>query len=253
MASKNMGFGIRLCVILSLIAPAASAEPEAAYVATPGAGMVIVQVPTHLAGNDIDAVWQREIRTHAVLMRQRSLFEKIISNENSEVRKTAVFVSLKGGLRMIEWMEKNVRVQAVPGTALIEVSVPPMENALDARTIIKEVVVVYLENVAQKHFLNGQIQSQQLNALRSKYRALYRETTETLSKLLSQTPSAEEKPGWAERLKNAQREQSDVLERLKKIEGDLDALEVLQSQKISGEVTWASFPNPTPIETPKAP
>jgi hypothetical protein len=252
MSSERFGSIVLFCLALSLATPISSAESDSSYVPASGAGVVEVRRPSDAKGNDLDAIWQREIRTHAALMRQRLLYEQIVMNEGSEVRKTALFKDLNG-LKMIEWMERNIRVQVVPGTSLIEISAAATDNPRDAQTIIREVTITYLDNVAERTFLKGQARAQHLTALRTKYRALYQETDARLSHLMKQVPEPEEKASWADSLERVRHQRSRLEEKLDRLQDELDELEAVQTQKITSDVAWVVFPTLPPPKASKEP
>ena len=84
---------------------------------TPGSGLISVSAPKH-AGTDFDAVWQREIKTHAVLMGQRSIYLEALQAEGSEIGKTKIFEKNgKEVAKMLVWLEQSVKIQAVAGTS----------------------------------------------------------------------------------------------------------------------------------------
>ena len=129
-----------------------------------------------------------EQKTQAALLRADVLLSRVLLNDSSEIRKTTWFKKFNGIPAAKEDFLENYSVVPLAETRLVEIkfttSVPR-----DCQTIVKEIGSQHIADEAERIFLDGQQQSQQLNALKSKYRASYQEVESKLNTLRTRVNS----------------------------------------------------------------
>jgi hypothetical protein len=155
-------------------APPAAAGP-AAVVKIPeplppipaGSAVLIVDTPAG-AGADTEAMLQRRINTHIATIRSEQHLRKVLSNINSETRKTNWFTAANDPLERAAWLRDHLKAHAIPGTPLIEVSLNDVADAKDRRTILREICSVYLDSQRVERGNDLLDRTQMLNTLKIK-------------------------------------------------------------------------------------
>ncbi len=124
-----------------------------------------------------------EQKTQAALLRSDALLTKVLQNESSETRKTTWFKKFNNSIPLAkEDFLDNYNVTPITDTRLVKIEFTSAVPR-DCQTIVKEIGSLHIADEQERIFLQGQQQSQQLNALRSKYRSQYQEVDNRLLSL----------------------------------------------------------------------
>jgi capsular exopolysaccharide synthesis family protein len=166
-----------------------------------------------------------EQKTQAAYLKSETLLTKVLQSQSNEIRSTAWFKKFNGNLAAAkEDFVKNYQVTPVNETRLVRVeftnSVPK-----DCYIIVREMVTQHILDESDRIVVQGQLRSQSLIALRTKYRAQYQDIEARLSHLRTQVNAI----GGSALTKVNQKEGE--LEQLRKEESTLDLnLKSSQSQ-----------------------
>lgn len=108
------------------------------------AGAAVLVVDPHGAGLPADpANVERRIRNHVALISTEQTLSKAIMAE--AVRKTSWFTKLDDPRKAVEFLRKNLRVAAVPGSELISVSLENVGSGSERAVILRVVCDAYLK------------------------------------------------------------------------------------------------------------
>ena len=135
--------------------------------------------------NDVGdpAVITLEQKTQAALLRSDTLLTKILQKDSSETRKTTWFKKFNGNIALAkEDFLDNYNVTSITDTRLVKIEFTSAVPG-DCQTIVKEIGSLHIADEAERIFLQGQQQSQQLSQLRSKYYSQYQEVDSRLFSL----------------------------------------------------------------------
>ena len=166
---------ILLCGIsvLAETPPAAAGPTAAVKVPEPlppipaGSAVLIVDTPAGAAA-DTEAMLQRRINTHIATLRSEQHLRKVLSNANSETRKTNWFTAANDPLERAAWLRDHLKAHAIPGTPLIEVSLNDVADAKDRKTILREICSVYLDSQRVERGNDLLDRTQMLNTIKIK-------------------------------------------------------------------------------------
>jgi uncharacterized protein involved in exopolysaccharide biosynthesis len=166
---------ILLCGIsvLAETPPAAAGPTAAVRIPEPlppipaGSAVLIVDTPAG-AGADTEAMLQRRINTHIATLRSEQHLRKVLSNANSETRKTNWFTAANDPLERAAWLRDHLKAHAIPGTPLIEVSLNDVGDPKDRKTILREICSVYLDSQRVERGDDLLDRTQMLNTLKIK-------------------------------------------------------------------------------------
>ena len=215
-------------------------------------GIIAIAPADGCAGNDREATLRRLVAEQVVLLRHDGLYIKVLQSETAYLRKSRVFKDLEGDTgKMIQWLEQNLQVHAIPGTAFIEVSVHPGSYDSEAHAIVKEIVTQHIQDCSERAFLGGAHEAQGLKALQTHYRLEFQENELKYLKLLAEIPSDEEKSVHEYRKEVAKKRVDGTRSQLREIDDKSSALEARMNQKLVGDVTWVMMPEPPPTARAK--
>jgi hypothetical protein len=147
------GLAIHVLLIASSLSataqqPVKPSEPLPPIPAT--SAVLIVAVPTTgVTATEADLIVQRRVATHIATLRSEQHLRKVLSDINGKARKTQWFTSAENPLERATWLRDHLRATAVPGTPLIEVSLPDVKDAAERRTILEEICTAYIERARQ--------------------------------------------------------------------------------------------------------
>src|SRR5258706_8267974 len=131
--------------------PAPSRPPRLAEPVPPvspisaGVAVLIVDPPSGANATDSDALLQRRINTHAATIGSEQHLRKVIAQAEGETRKTQWFKESDNPLERAEWLRDHLHVSALPGTSLIQVSLPDLRDPAERKTIVQAICQAYLE------------------------------------------------------------------------------------------------------------
>ena len=111
------------------------------------AGVAVLIVDPPSGGNvmDSDALLQRRINTHAATIGSEQHLRKVIAQPEGETRKTRWFKESDNPLERAQWLRDHLHVMPLPGTSLIQVSLPDLADAGERRTIVQAICQSYIE------------------------------------------------------------------------------------------------------------
>jgi hypothetical protein len=155
-------------------------------------GNVSSDVPG-VSGPVVDAVWQREILGHAAAIKHRANIE--LALKGPDVRGTKWYGHFSSADLADLSFTRGVRVRAVPGTALIEVSVVTGASAQEQATLANALVNTYLEQQRQRRTMVLLDRTQMLNTIRIRAESRMRDLENEIRQLI---PRLE-----ADRIRNA--------------------------------------------------
>jgi len=161
-------------------APAKPAEPSPAL--SPASAVLIVELPEGLGAAESELLLQRRINTHIVTLRSEQNLRKMISNPNSEARKTKWFTEAENPRERATWLRDHLHVAQVSGTPLIEVSLSDVPDLAERRTILREVCETYLAMAKADQMDQLGDRTYALNTVKTKIEARMKQVTDTLQK-----------------------------------------------------------------------
>lgn len=150
-------------------------------------GLIQVQAITSnnpLAPNERvnNAELYNDLRTQVQLLRQESLFSRVLQNEKSEIRKTIWFKQFPAGSNVSmakQDLAENFGVSMVPETRLVAVSMTYSVPS-DCKIIVQEIVDQHLQD-QRTNIQNKQINRRSdLEKLKNRYMTSLRDVTEDL-------------------------------------------------------------------------
>lgn len=130
--------------------------------------VLIVDSPEGVPGADSEALLQRRVNTHIATLRSEQNIRRMLSNANSETRKTSWFTTANNPRERSVWLRDHLRAAQVSGTPLIEVSLPDVADAGDRKIILREVCDQYLQNEKQQQSNRLLDRTQMLNTVKLK-------------------------------------------------------------------------------------
>jgi hypothetical protein len=92
-----------------------------------------------------DAMWQRAIQSEAVLVRGEAVFQAVVAS--ASIRETRWYAALKDPATAIAALKRDLRVEPLPGTALIGIWVE--NQAADGAQLADAVAAARLEQVRE--------------------------------------------------------------------------------------------------------
>ena len=214
-----------------------------------------------------DAVWQREIASHAAAIGHRSVLLR--SLKNPEVTATAWHKRFDSTDLAAVSLARSLRVRTVPETALIEVFVDtgsPREQVI----LTQAVVMQYLEYQRQRRTLMFLDRTQMLNTARIKIESRMRDVEQEIQELVrsvaayrhrtssaaAATKSTTARPAdqqelaerqemaWEEvKLARRRGEYQHLLEQQRDLKGRIEELMALSSSTGAGELRLVNMPS----------
>jgi capsular exopolysaccharide synthesis family protein len=160
------------------------------YPAYTGAGYIQVQpktrdIITEKGHNDtIDTnLLSIEQKTQAQLLgKSEALLSKVLSTQSGDIRDTRWFKRFNGDIKAAkEDFWKRYSVTPIPETRLVKVEFE-WADPRDCQVVVMEMGEQHIKDQAEQIFLEGQQRSQQLNALKTKYRMEYQENEAKLAR-----------------------------------------------------------------------
>lgn len=127
-----------------------------------------------------EADLQRRISMHLVSIPSEQMLRRLISNPNSETRKTNWFTSAQNPLERVTWLRDHLRVRRITGTALIEMTLSDVPDPRERVTILREIGDQYLRDARQIASDALMDQTQVLNTLRTKLDVRLKQITEDM-------------------------------------------------------------------------
>ncbi len=127
------------------------AQPTPAPTAPPipaTSAVLIVDSPEGAPDSDIQL--QRRVNIHIATLRSEKNIREMISNANSETRKTSWFTSANDPHGRTIWLRDHLHVKQVEGTPMIEVSLPDIADPSERRTILREICDTYLTTASKQ-------------------------------------------------------------------------------------------------------
>ena len=117
------------------------------------AGVAVLIVDPPSGGNvmDSDALLQRRINTHAATIGSEQHLRKVIAQPDGETRKTRWFKASDNPLERAEWLRDHLHVTVLPGTSLIQVSLPDLADPADRKTVVQAICQMYIESQRSQH------------------------------------------------------------------------------------------------------
>ena len=125
-----------------------------------------------------------EQRTHAALLKSRTILAAAISNPALKLRNTKWFKSFKHPIEAQRWLERHFHADIVRDSKLIVVWLDPIDSSREARTILIDIVNTHLDEqrkLGQAKMLDHQ---SALNTLRIKCENRIRELADRRNNLL---------------------------------------------------------------------
>jgi len=143
-------------------------------------------VITNINGESMDSnLLAIEQKSQVALLLNDTLLTKVLQNESSDIRKTSWFRKFNGNIPLAkEDFTDNYAVVPIPDTRLLKVTYT-YSSPEDTRVIVNEMGSQHIKDETERIYFQGQLQSQQLNALKSKYQAQYLEVDARLTSLRS--------------------------------------------------------------------
>jgi uncharacterized coiled-coil DUF342 family protein len=155
MHSRRLGLIVVVSVVAVLVvarlSPSARAQTPPASpppLAAASAVLVVDPLPAD-AAPESEAAFQRRLGTHVATLRSEQIFRRLMSQPGSDTRKTRWFTGADDPLERSVWLRDHLRVAAVPGTALIEVSLDDVRDPIERATILREICSTYLDGARQ--------------------------------------------------------------------------------------------------------
>src|SRR5262245_40994440 len=92
-----------------------------------------------------DAIWQREIATHATLLVHDATFVAALADEKASIRTSQWFANHADPAAAAQWLRAHVRAEPVPGTRLIRVYLDASPGTpADEVAILESIVNAYI-------------------------------------------------------------------------------------------------------------
>lgn len=130
---------------LTTIAAAQPAPAPAANISAPiPATSAVLIVDSPEGAPDSEVQLQRRVNIHIATLRSEKNIRAMISNANSETRKTSWFTSANDPHERTIWLRDHLHVKQIEGTPLIEVSLLDVADPSDRRTILREICDTYI-------------------------------------------------------------------------------------------------------------
>lgn len=118
-----------------------------------------------------DAIWQRNIASHAHLIAHRSNLLAMLNNAQSKMRSTKWYAGKGSPADALAWLQQHVHATPVPGTALIEVSIDENIDQSESAILINEIANHYLEGDRQRETAKLVDQINLFTNLKTRYEA----------------------------------------------------------------------------------
>ena len=172
-----------------------------AMVISAGAGAATARQPTAAAvalppAQELDAVWQRETRNHAELMGSLHNYKRLLANYASPLHLTHWYRDRANDADALLWLNRHVKVKALPNTSLIEIRVDGKCSDYDAGLIVRTVGDVYISEFVDARVLERTAAIRtQLDALLISCRADLSAEEAKLSALLNR-PAEDREPEY---------------------------------------------------------
>jgi DNA repair exonuclease SbcCD ATPase subunit len=110
----------------------------------PATSAVLIVDPPAPGTPESDAQWQRRIQTHVASIASEHHLRHALASEDGEARKTQWFKTTNDPAERAAWLRDHLHVRAVPGTSLIELALPDVNDPAERRTLLFDVVNTYL-------------------------------------------------------------------------------------------------------------
>jgi len=139
-----------------------------------GAAVLIVQ-PVAGGGITSDEFLQRRINTHAATIASEQHLRRVIGLAQGEARKTNWFKESDNPLERAAWLRDHLKVTALAGTSLIQVTLDDVADPAERKAIVQEICATYLDNQRQAHNNDLLDQTASLNNVRIRTEAALKE------------------------------------------------------------------------------
>lgn len=190
--------------------------------------------------DEIDAVWEREIQSHAHLIRQKNLATRAIENASSEIRKTDWFRSVGGQAQATDFLFQNLKVQAVPGTNLIEISIDGPKPG-DAAAVVNEIGMTYVDFVVQTEKNKLYDRSIDLNNLKVRNQMRLRDVSGYIKEQLAKQ---DQNPVAVREIQLTMEEDKLLRNKLRVITDELELIQAAMQRQHLGPIEWAARATP---------
>jgi uncharacterized protein involved in exopolysaccharide biosynthesis len=169
--------------LFALSAAPAMADGSAAPVAPvpPDAAVLIVESLPGQNATLSDAALQRRINTYATAIASGRYLPGMLANTQGDTRKTHWFQEGAADPReRADWLRKHLRVTALAGTSLVQVSLEGVADPGERRTIVEEVCSSFLEAERAARKNDSLERNDVLNNMRIKIEAALKDVRDVL-------------------------------------------------------------------------
>jgi hypothetical protein len=99
---------------------------------------------------DMDAIWAREVQNHAALIGRLQNLMSMLTDNSQPLRHTEWFKSRAHPADALLWLSDHLRIEVLPGTSLIQLTITGDCMPDDAKTVITAVGDAYVRSCAEE-------------------------------------------------------------------------------------------------------
>jgi hypothetical protein len=129
-----------------------------------------------------DALWQREIATHAAMITHEATLEAAVADQNANARAAKWFAAEPDSR---QWLRAHLRAEPVPDTRLVRIFLAErLATPNDEAAVVEAIANTYIADQRRAAEAASRDRMSALNALKSKYEIRVRELSDKQNNLM---------------------------------------------------------------------